>query len=768
LASSAGNASTAGTSLSAGGSGNNDEWFFDYQAGLLHFIGTNLPNGVSFTGKSVYISGARYTGGFGVSAPGGGGSVGNLTISNVTISANASAVSSSANIIFSTTGTGAVQFTGNAIGLPSGNILQRPTTVNAGYLRFNTEFETIEVWDGAEWVQTSGGVITSDVLNGDGSTAQFALSANTTTTGVLVSINGTIQKPSTAYTVSNNSITFTEIPALGDSIEVRKLSGGTISVNYGNADVAAFLTTYPGLYSNVQVSALITTNGLTNYSNVNVAAYVTTNGLTNYSNVNVAAYVTTNGLTNYSNVNVAAYVTTNGLTNYSNVNVIAYTQTQSYTNYSNVNLSAYLGGAVTIGGNLTVNGNVFINGNSTIINANNLSINDSMIYLADDNPADTLDIGFVSAFTDAVRYQHTGLVRDATDGMWKLFANVVPEPGTTVNFDSATYANLQVGNLLVGSYRQPAVTGFGVGGASNPGGIQFGDPNLIGGRANIVVSSYTYITLHAVGNITYRAAEQHEFVNEVHATSDLYVDGNVFLAAGNNPSSRVNVHASTTSTSTTTGAVVVRGGVGIGGNLNVGENITTTGATITGFSNIRIASGSADSALQIYGNVSRGGAGYHDFLRVTSTASGATNPNKHLRLDGTGNLQIINSAYTSTILSLTDAGILSDGKGDVRSAPQNSQGGAYTLVVGDAGKHISITTGGVTVDASIFSVGDMVTVFNNSGSSQTITQGTSVTLRLAGTATTGNRTLAQYGIATLLCVTGGASPVFACTGAGLT
>jgi hypothetical protein len=190
--------------------------------------------------------------------------------------------------------------------------------------------------------------------------------------------------------------------------------------------------------------------------------------------------------------------------------------------------------------------------------------------------------------------------------------------------------------------------------------------------------------------------------------------------------------------------------------------------SVFNFANINITSGSADSALQIVGNVSRGGAGYHDFLRVTSTASGATNPNKHLRLDGTGNLQIINSAYTGTILSLTDAGILSDGKGDVRSAPQNSQGGAYTLVVGDAGKHISITTGGVTVNASIFSVGDMVTVFNNSGSSQTITQGTSVTLRLAGTATTGNRTLAQYGIATLLCVTGGASPVFACTGAGLT
>ncbi len=312
LSSSAGNAASAGTQLFAAGSGNSDEWFFDYQSGVLHFIGTNLPNGVSFTGKSVYVSGAEYTGGFGVSAPGSSGSVGNLTISNVTISANSSAVSSSANIIFSTSGTGAVQFAGNnAIGLPIGNIANRPTTVNAGYLRFNTEFETIEVWDGYEWVQTSGGVITSQVLSGDGSTTQFALSANTTTTGVLVSINGTIQKPSTAYTVSNNSITFTETPSTGDSIEVRKLAGGTISVNYGNADVATFLSTYSGLYSNVQASALITTNGLTNYSNVNVAAYTTTQGYTNYSNVNVSALITTNGLTNYSNVNVASYLAGN-------------------------------------------------------------------------------------------------------------------------------------------------------------------------------------------------------------------------------------------------------------------------------------------------------------------------------------------------------------------------------------------------------------------------------------------------------------------------
>tara|TARA_R110002153_G_scaffold29711_9_gene91149 strand:+ start:2347 stop:4305 length:1959 start_codon:yes stop_codon:yes gene_type:complete len=50
----------------ASGSGNDDEWFFDYSSGVLHFMGENLPNGVSFSGKSVYISGARYVGPLGL------------------------------------------------------------------------------------------------------------------------------------------------------------------------------------------------------------------------------------------------------------------------------------------------------------------------------------------------------------------------------------------------------------------------------------------------------------------------------------------------------------------------------------------------------------------------------------------------------------------------------------------------------------------------------------------------------------------------------
>lgn len=128
----------------------------------------------------------------------------------------------------------------------------------------------------------------------------------------------------------------------------------------------------------------------------------------------------------------------------------------------------------------------------------------------------------------------------------------------------------------------------------------------------------------------------------------------------------------------------------------------------------------------------------------------------------TGTLAAATITASSTI---TGSSTISDSIGNVREVPPNAQSGAYVLVASDSGKYINITTGGVTVNASIFSSGQSVTIYNNSASSQTITQGTSVTMYLVGTATTGNRTLAQRGVCTILCV---ASNTFVITGGGLT
>jgi len=54
-------ASTGGTQIFADGSGGTGEWYFDYQAGTLHFLGGTIPTGM--TGSSViYIYGYRYIG----------------------------------------------------------------------------------------------------------------------------------------------------------------------------------------------------------------------------------------------------------------------------------------------------------------------------------------------------------------------------------------------------------------------------------------------------------------------------------------------------------------------------------------------------------------------------------------------------------------------------------------------------------------------------------------------------------------------------------
>jgi len=82
-------------------------------------------------------------------------------------------------------------------------------------------------------------------------------------------------------------------------------------------------------------------------------------------------------------------------------------------------------------------------------------------------------------------------------------------------------------------------------------------------------------------------------------------------------------------------------------------------------------------------------------------------------------------------------------------APTNTQGGTYTLVLGDAGKVVK-AAGNVTLDQNVFADGDIVWIYNSSSGDITLIQGTSVTLRLAGDAGTGTRTIAQKGLCTVL------------------
>ena len=141
------------------------------------------------------------------------------------------------------------------------------------------------------------------------------------------------------------------------------------------------------------------------------------------------------------------------------------------------------------------------------------------------------------------------------------------------------------------------------------------------------------------------------------------------------------------------------------------------------------------------------------------------------QVDTSGNFKIGNYSTGSWVNGLTldgsnnasFAGTVSDSKGDLRKIPINAQSSSYTLVSSDAGKTIR-TDSGVTVPAGVFYEGEAITIYNNSGSDITITQGANQTTYNAADAATGNRTLAGRGLCTVLCFS---NNQFVISGAGL-
>ena len=214
----ASNAASISNKVFVTGSGNDDEWFFDYESGVLNFIGTNLPNGKSFSGNSVYIEGARYTGEYGV-----GGNTGAFTFTDNRIQTT----TTNEEIIIEPAGTGyvAIDATSGLI-IPVGTTGERPTG-QTGMLRFNTSNTRTEIYNGTGWVDVApSNTITTNNFNGDNSTTSFTLGASTSTEAVIVTLNGTVQEATNAYSVSGTTLTFTSAPATGDVIQVRSFHSG--------------------------------------------------------------------------------------------------------------------------------------------------------------------------------------------------------------------------------------------------------------------------------------------------------------------------------------------------------------------------------------------------------------------------------------------------------------------------------------------------------------------------------------------------------------
>ena len=120
----------------------------------------------------------------------------------------------------------------DAVHVPSGTTAQRPGSPAAGYFRWNTTESQFEGYDGSDWGEIGGGGATITVTNytGDGSDTTFTLSADPLAeNNTQIFIDGVYQQKNT-YSYSGTTLTFSEAPPNGSSIEVQIISTSSISV----------------------------------------------------------------------------------------------------------------------------------------------------------------------------------------------------------------------------------------------------------------------------------------------------------------------------------------------------------------------------------------------------------------------------------------------------------------------------------------------------------------------------------------------------------
>ena len=166
-------------------------------------------------------------------------------------------------------------------------------------------------------------------------------------------------------------------------------------------------------------------------------------------------------------------------------------------------------------------------------------------------------------------------------------------------------------------------------------------------------------------------------------------------------------------------------------------------------------------------------------LRLSAGGSGSGNDDlkfvagNNITLTPSGDDLTIASASTDTLdtvcdrgsttdQNITTSGTLNDAAGNVREIVNNTKTGAYTLTANDVGELIN-TNSNVTIPSGVFSAGQGVTIYNNSSSNISIVR-SSVTAYTVGTSTDSNKTLAQKGLATVMCVS---ANTFVVLGGGL-
>ena len=255
----AANPTSTGTQIFGAGSGGTGEFYYNYQSGVLNFIGETIPTALT-SSKVLYIVGYRYIGKTGVNnLP--DSQIGNLDITNQTVTGQVV----DANIILTPNGTGQVVTSGNVTASFFYGNGSQLTGIDSSGIANGTSNVRIPAADGNVELNVDGG-----------------LTANVTDTGIVMT-NGNLDLGNiiaTGTTVGTGNITGGNLNTGGVVAATGNVSGGNITtgakvVATGNIDSTSGIFNGDGFgLSNIPAANVtgLSLAGIANgTSNINIA-----------------------------------------------------------------------------------------------------------------------------------------------------------------------------------------------------------------------------------------------------------------------------------------------------------------------------------------------------------------------------------------------------------------------------------------------------------------------------------------------------------------
>jgi hypothetical protein len=315
------------------------------------------------------------------------------------------------------------------------DVTSAPTTLNVGEAAYSNTSQRLYIGDTSNNVLTIGGKFFVDQQG----------QIFTKTNVAFDTANSAASYANSAFASSNNNAG----AATAGSYANSAFGVANSAASYANSGFA--VSNSAASYAN---SAFLSAN---NIAGVNLTQNTNITNASTYANSAFAAANTADAKgTSAGSYANSAFLTAN--TPSSTANSAAAYANGAFA-AANTKLSSS-GGTIT--GNLDITGNLTVSGNTTFVNTEILSVEDSLIKLANNNTAgDTLDIGFYGMYkptTGAVNY--TGLARTAGANTYFLFRGLTNDPTTNaLASGSVTAANTA---LLVANVQSYAISINGI------------------------------------------------------------------------------------------------------------------------------------------------------------------------------------------------------------------------------------------------------------------------------------------------------------------